>query len=183
MKLFIVFFCGLFFLSCNGDLPSGILAQEKMESILWEQMQADAFTREFVVRDTSKKIIEENLKIQQKIFSKYDIDKETFYKSYNYYLQHADVLKPIIDSIVSKQTRIKQEDFIKKMSSNTKQDWDWLKKYEIKKVNDSPYKLKGIIILNETLKIVPKPTAIMPVQDSIKPLYRGAKKGIKRIAS
>ncbi len=151
MRIFIALMLVAMLVSCNGNLPNGILGQEKMESILWEQMQADAFTREFVVKDTSKKMNEENLKLQQKIFAKYKTDKETFYKSYKYYLSNKDILKPLIDSIVSKQTRQKQEGFIKQISNRVYNDWQWFKKYESVKVL-KPYKLNSILIISDSLK-------------------------------
>ncbi len=151
MRIFFAIIIVPMMLSCNSNLPSGILEQEKMESILWEQMQADAFTREFVVKDTTKKMNEENLNLQQKIFAKYKTDKETFYKSYKYYLNNNEILKPLFDSIVSKQTRQKQEDFIHKMATKTYFDWQWLNKYE-RKIDIKSYNLNGILILADSLK-------------------------------
>lgn len=164
MKIGIVFFMWLLVLSCNDTLPNGILEQEKMENILWEQMQADAFTREFISKDTSQKLVVENLKIQQKIFAQNNTNKETFYKSYQYYLEHAELFKPMIDSIVSKQTRIKQEDFIKKMANSKKYNWDWLKKMDTSTRIKKPFILKGMIIVEDSINTPSKRPAIIPFE-------------------
>jgi Domain of unknown function (DUF4296) len=159
MRIIIVFFL-LFFSACS-NVPRGILEQEKMEGIMWEQMQADAFTREFISRDGTKKLTDENLKIQQQIFAKYDTDKESFYKSYQYYLKHEDALKPLLDSIVSKQTRIKQKEEERKFQASVKRDWRQPFIIDTGKTK-KPYKLKGIIVIDDTFK------KITPQIDSLK---------------
>jgi hypothetical protein len=96
------------FVSCNSKVPYGIIEPSDMENILWDEMKADAFTREFISKNSSLDLQKENLEIQQKIFSKYKIDKEEFYKSYEYYQAHEDMLKVMLDSIINKQTRIRE---------------------------------------------------------------------------
>jgi Domain of unknown function (DUF4296) len=98
-------------------MPSGIIGKDKMEILLWEQMKADAFTREFISKDPYKKLDEENIKLQQKIFAKYDVSEEAFYKSYDYYMKHTNLLKSILDSIVSKKTKEIDEAKIEKYKS------------------------------------------------------------------
>jgi Domain of unknown function (DUF4296) len=106
--------------SCrNSKAPSNVLSQEKMETLLWEQMKADAFTKEYVSKDPSKNLLAENIKLQQKIFSRYNVDKNDFYESYHYYLEHDEAMKTLLDSIVAKQTRIHQKAFEKRMSDNS----------------------------------------------------------------
>ncbi len=101
-------------LSCNKNkLPNGILSFDKMEKILWEQTRADAFTQEFIAKDSSKDLTIENLKLQEKIFSKYKIDKKTFYKSYDYYLKHDELLKKLLDTIVVRNGRARDNERIK----------------------------------------------------------------------
>ncbi len=134
------------FFSCSDNkLPRGILSQEKMEIMLWEQMKADAFTKEYISKDSSKNLVEENLKLQQKLFAKYKVDREDFYKSYQYYLKHDPLMKDVLDSIVSKQTRIHQKEFQQKMSGKRDSDYEDI------------FKLKEIF----------KPKAKFKMQDSI----------------
>ncbi len=117
MKHLFIFIISVVLFSCSdGNLPRNILSQEKMEMILWEQMKADAFTKEFISKDSYKNLAIENFNLQQKLFSKYKIDKEVFYKSYQYYLKHDALMKDVLDSIVAKQTRLHQKEFEQKMS-------------------------------------------------------------------
>ena len=94
MKIFLGFFLSLFLLCCNQkDHP--VLSPDKMEIIMWELTQADVFTQDFIAKDSSKNLVKENLKLQQKIFAKNKTDRKTFYKSYDYYLKHEELLKPL----------------------------------------------------------------------------------------
>lgn len=114
MKL-IYFFLGTMLLYACSSKPKDILSAEKMELILWDITKADAFTQEFTVKDTSADVTKENLKLQQKIFAKNNTDRKTFYKSYDYYLHHEELLKPLLDSIVVKNGRIKENERLKKI--------------------------------------------------------------------
>jgi hypothetical protein len=147
MKYLLLIIISVMLFSCSdNNLPRGILSPEKMEIMLWEQMKADAFTKEFISKDPSKNLTIENIQLQQKLFAKYKIDKENFYNSYQYYLKHDALMKDVLDSIVTKQTRIHQKEFEQKMSG--------------KRVNnyEDIFKLKEIL----------KPRALFKMQDSIK---------------
>ena len=92
--------------SCSGNgLHNDILPPDKMEKLIWEQMRADAFTVNFITKDSSKNVKRENEILQEKIFQKYKTDKKTFYRSYKYYLEHDRIMKNILDSIIAKETR------------------------------------------------------------------------------
>ena len=97
-----LFSCG----SKNG-IPSGILKPAKMEVVLWDVLRADAFTYNFITKDSSKKPETENAKLQQQVFALHKITKTEFYKSYEFYKAHPDLMQPILDSIISKGNRDK----------------------------------------------------------------------------
>ncbi|MCY7291175.1 MAG: DUF4296 domain-containing protein [Ferruginibacter sp.] len=94
-------------------MPKGILSFDKMEKLLWEQTKADAFTQEFISKDSSKDLTVENFKLQEKIFAKYKVDRKTFYISYEYYLKHEDLMKPLLDTIVVRNGRARDDERIK----------------------------------------------------------------------
>jgi len=101
---------GLIFLFSCGDkksVPTGILKPVKMQAVLWDMFRADALTFNFITRDTSKKPEVENVKLQQQIFAEQKISKEDFYKSYEFYKAHPDMMQPILDSMIDKATREK----------------------------------------------------------------------------
>ncbi len=111
MKYLIFFVALLSIFSCSDkQIPDEIIPASKMEILLWEQMQADAFTKEFLVKDSSVNLDSANIAIQEKIFAKNKITSSQFYKSYYYYLNHQDKLRVILDSITIKQVKIKENE-------------------------------------------------------------------------
>lgn len=92
-----------FLLSCGNksEQESGILKPDKMQAVLWDVIRADAFTTEYIKKDSSKNDVEENLKLQQQIFAIHHVSKEDFYKSFEYYKRNSGLLKPIMDSMVN----------------------------------------------------------------------------------
>ncbi len=95
------------FVSCGSrnDAPSGILNASKMQKVLWEVIQADTYTDIFVRKDSTANLNIRSVDIQNKIFSLNGISRETFYKSYDYYKKHPDMMKGVLDSISSKAER------------------------------------------------------------------------------
>lgn len=100
--LVILFSCGQ-----KNTVPSGILKPAKMQIILWDVLRADAFTYEFVTKDSSKKPEAENVKLQQQIFAVHKISKDEFYKSFEFYNAHPGLMQPLLDSLINKATRDK----------------------------------------------------------------------------
>jgi hypothetical protein len=99
-------------LSCSGKkkLPKGIIEPKKMENVFWDYIRADVFARDFTRKDSLKRDTIENVRLQKKIFSYYNISKEDFYRSYDYYLKHPDLMNAVLDSMVAKQNRIRQQE-------------------------------------------------------------------------
>ena len=71
-----------------------------MQAVLWDVIKADAFTTEVIQKDTAKNAAEENLKLQQQIFTMHHISKNDFYRSFDYYKTHTPVLRVILDSMI-----------------------------------------------------------------------------------
>lgn len=78
-----------------------------MEAVLWDVLRAQAFTVEFIKKDTTKNDVEENLKLQQEIFAIHRISKEEFYRSFEYYKTNNGQMKVIMDTIVNRADRVK----------------------------------------------------------------------------
>ena len=96
-------------ISCgnNDKKPSGILAPGKMQAVLWDVIKADAFTTEFIKKDSTKNAVAENLKLQQEIFAIHKVSKTDFYKSYEYYRSHTTEFKVMLDSMIAQAERRK----------------------------------------------------------------------------
>lgn len=103
-----LFFFGLLVLnSCRNKekTPSGVLKPDQMQAVLWDVIKAEVFTTEFIKKDSAKNAVEENLKLQQKIFAIHHTSKDIFYKSYDYYKTNTPVLKIMLDSMIAQAGR------------------------------------------------------------------------------
>lgn len=110
MKRNCLFVFVLFFLiSCgnNNETPPGILNPKKMQVVLWDIIKAEAYTAEMVKTDSVKKAADENLKMQQQVFSIHKITRNEFYKSYDYYKKNPAVFKVMLDSMIAQSGRQK----------------------------------------------------------------------------
>lgn len=110
MRRMIIVLAGLVLIGSCADkekIPAGILKPDKMQAVLWDVMKADAFTNDYIKKDSSKNAGAENLKLQQQIFAIHKISKEDFYKSYDYYKTNTVVFKKIVDSIIAQAERKK----------------------------------------------------------------------------
>ena len=109
MKIIVVF---ILFISLSGcrdkdGLPGGILKKEKMQVVLWDVLLAESYTTQFIKKDSSKNSLLENAKLQQQIFAIHKITKEDFYESYDYYKNHIELMRVLLDSITSSGEREK----------------------------------------------------------------------------
>lgn len=120
MKIFFLIFCSFLFFSCKKS-NKDVLSPDKMEKILWDITQADIFTQDFISKDSAKNLTAENLKLQQKIFAKHKTDRKVFYRSYEYYIKHEELLKPMLDSMVAKNGRIRDAMRLKKIIKSDEQ--------------------------------------------------------------
>ncbi len=91
----------------KNDVPQNIINPPKIQKVMMDMLLADAVNSELSSRDSSFKISAQNKYRFEQIFKNYQISKDQFYKSYNYYLSHPDIFKPITDSIASISERIR----------------------------------------------------------------------------
>ncbi len=106
----IIFSCSIAIclLSCANKQDTAkpkIISSEKMQEVLWDIFQADAYSEKFLKTDTAKNIIVQNAALQKKVFELHKISKEDFMVSYNYYSSHADIMRTLLDSIGVKGER------------------------------------------------------------------------------
>ena len=97
----------LFSCESKNAVPSGILKPAKMQTVLWDMLRADAFTYEFITKDSAQKPEAENVKLQQQVFTVHKISRDEFYKSYEFYKSHPDLMQTMLDSLINKATRDK----------------------------------------------------------------------------
>ena len=108
MMRIILLLVGLALINSCGNkekIPDGILKPQKMQAVLWDVIKADAFTAEFIKKDSTKNATAENLKLQQQIFAIHKVSKADFYNSYDYYKTNTVVFKKIVDSMIAHAER------------------------------------------------------------------------------
>ena len=72
-----------------------------MQAVLWDIIRVDAFTSNFIKKDSSKNVVAENAKLQKQVFATHKVTEEGFYKSYNYYKKNTMLLKSVLDSMIT----------------------------------------------------------------------------------
>jgi hypothetical protein len=110
MKSGVLIILMICFVSCNNEkeLPPGILQAEKMQEVFWDVMMAEAYTTQFIKKDSSSDTQLENAKLQQQIFAIHKISKKEFYDSYSYYNSHVDLMRTLLDSITARREKEKE---------------------------------------------------------------------------
>ena len=103
MKIFMFCICSLFLisiLSCKGkNKKMEVLPFDTVKVVMWELLSADQLNEMFVIKDSALKKTKNNLKLYQQVFFIHHITKEQFYFSYQYYEQHPDKFKILMDSV------------------------------------------------------------------------------------
>ncbi len=82
-------------------MPPGVFKPDKMQVVLWDIIRTEAFTSQYIKSNN----IEENAKLQKRVFAKHRVSKEDFYQSFNYYRSHTALMKMILDSMINKAGR------------------------------------------------------------------------------
>lgn len=99
MRNYLLSFCLIISLFSCGNKSGKILPTAKMQEVMWDMLLADAYTQKYLKHDSTKNEKAENAVLQQKVFQLHKINKEDFYASYEYYNNHPDIMRTILDSI------------------------------------------------------------------------------------
>ncbi len=106
MKGLVITIAMLCTIGCANKVDNkGILSKEKMQAVMWDIIGADVFTEQFVKKDSLKNALVENMQLQNKIFALHKVTRADFYKSYDYYTSHTDLMRVILDSMSAKAER------------------------------------------------------------------------------
>jgi hypothetical protein len=74
-----------------------------MQKILWDIIQADQFNIQFLKKDSAKvNVKEETMKLYDEIFQIHHVSREQFKKSYQYYINHPEITKPMLDTLAAR---------------------------------------------------------------------------------
>ncbi len=106
MKFPLLCICAFLLQACNSSKKeTNILSPEKMQLVLWDVLQAEAFTQNYIKAKGIKNDSIENAGLQQKIFQLHKVSRKDFYTSYNYYAARPVEMRKILDSISAKGER------------------------------------------------------------------------------
>lgn len=97
----------VFITSCtnSNSIPAGIIPKQKMEIILSQLMQSDEYANTLIIKDSTKKISTEKMRIYQQVFDLNKVSLKEFKESYQFYMAHPDITKVIFDSISARASR------------------------------------------------------------------------------
>jgi hypothetical protein len=99
MKYFLLM---LYFIliGCTNNVFTKTASINQMKVIVWDMFCADELFTEKQIRDTTLyKKINERYKIYDAVFAIHNTSKKEFYRDYQYYLEHPDLLKTLMDSV------------------------------------------------------------------------------------
>jgi hypothetical protein len=150
LSVFRTFGLVLVFVACtNKDkVPSDVLPKEKMGKVMFDMIQADRFSSQFLSKDSSKDIRMETFKLYEEVFTLHKITREEFIHSYKFYLSRPDLNKVLFDSLTTWADRRRPE--VQKLDSiarkadsirlKLKPDTTHLKKVETGKKDTTAFK-------------------------------------------
>lgn len=103
----------LLFIACTNKtkIPTDVLARDEMEKVMWDMIQADRFSSQFLERDSviKKNIKTETFKLYEKVFQLHKITREEFVHSFKFYLSRPDINKVLFDSLSARADRRRTE--------------------------------------------------------------------------
>jgi hypothetical protein len=99
-------------LGCESKdrIPKGTIPKTEMQKILWDIIQADAYSKQYIFKDSlHRKLNEESIKMYEQILELHNTDKENFLKSYQFYCSRPDLMKSMVDSLSAQGSRLQQD--------------------------------------------------------------------------
>lgn len=102
--VFVIFL--LILSSCNGDrAPKNLLAEDKMEAVLWDMARAQALASIEAKNDSTINADEQTKVLSNIVFQTHQISEKTFNESYNWYIKHPEVFQKLLDSLQSRKQK------------------------------------------------------------------------------
>ena len=105
-----------------------------MQKLMWDMLRADVFLIDYAGKgDTAFNRSKESIVFYQKVLKLHNTSKEEFKKSFDWYQQHPDEMKVILDTLQGRQNIIMQE----RGKPAAKPEIDTIKKSQDKPLADS----------------------------------------------
>jgi hypothetical protein len=78
-----------------------VLPFDSLKVIVWDLLNAEEFNNVLITKDSTLRNSKNNLKLYQQVFYIHHISKEQFYNSYEFYQEHPDRFKLLMDSVAT----------------------------------------------------------------------------------
>ncbi|WP_315817577.1 DUF4296 domain-containing protein [Paraflavitalea speifideaquila] len=99
----------ILFVACTNKnkIPKDVVPQEQMEKVMWDMIQADRFSSQFLERDSAarKNIKIETLQLYERVFQIHKITKDEFVHSFEFYLSRPDINRVLFDTLAARANR------------------------------------------------------------------------------
>ena len=93
--------------SCKNDaVPKDVLAERKMEKVLWDILRADEMVGYQFELDSTIDRKNKSIQLYQQIFTLHKTTPEEFKRSFNYYQTHPSKLKIVLDSLRNSSNKV-----------------------------------------------------------------------------
>lgn len=121
MRRILICLVGVLLFSCSGkDKTQGVIPKEKMEKILWDIIQADQFSAQYLKKDSTKlNVKEETMKLYDEVFAVNHITREQFKTSYSFYMEHPDITRSMFDSLSARANLLRNEIYKRQIRPTT----------------------------------------------------------------
>ena len=136
--LFCVFISQIFFQCTSDKIPSDVLSVNQLKGIVWDLMKAGEVALNDTIHHKEIDLAAEETMLFQKVFALHHIDKNTFYKSYDFYIQHPEWNSILMDSVNAVASRERNELFVHPYR-NTKIDSTLINRFKHPKKTDSTF--------------------------------------------
>ena len=94
----------LFSCSQKTNIPDAILPPQKMEKVLMDMLRAEELLNRKQGDSTLGDSIN-RISLYNSVLSSHNTDKESFERSFIYYENHPDLMKPVLDSMYQKANK------------------------------------------------------------------------------
>jgi Domain of unknown function (DUF4296) len=92
----------------NDGVPGNIIPKDRMENILWDMIQADQFSNQYLIKDSSRiNVKKETVKLYAEVLKIHNISKEEFKNSFQFYLGRPDLEKKMLDTLSERARKLK----------------------------------------------------------------------------
>lgn len=101
----------LIVVSACSSKQSKILPFEKMEVVLWDIIQINAYANTILIKDTSIDLRTKMAGLEKTVFEKHKVDSKVFFETYDYYMSDPKLYVELMDSIMV-HNKLKPEDYL-----------------------------------------------------------------------